>query len=112
MGGTTICLFDGSPAGPKDAPDWSTLWRFGPLVGRPLLGRRRGLLRELPEGRRPADEARRLEPPARDRQHGQPAGGTRATTGSGRTARARTASRSGSASSAAGPTSPALSSRG
>jgi acetoacetyl-CoA synthetase len=27
-GGTTICLFDGSPAGPKDAPDWGVLWRF------------------------------------------------------------------------------------
>src|SRR6201996_3369542 len=26
--GTTVCLFDGSPAGPKDKPDWSTLWRF------------------------------------------------------------------------------------
>jgi acetoacetyl-CoA synthetase len=28
LGGTTICLFDGSPSGPKDAPDWGTLWRF------------------------------------------------------------------------------------
>ena len=27
-GGTTICLYDGSPAGPKDAPDWGVLWRF------------------------------------------------------------------------------------
>ena len=26
--GTTICLFNGSPSGPKDAPDWTTLWRF------------------------------------------------------------------------------------
>lgn len=26
--GTTICLFDGSPMGPKDSPDWGTLWRF------------------------------------------------------------------------------------
>ena len=26
--GTTICLFDGSPSGPRDAPDWSVLWRF------------------------------------------------------------------------------------
>lgn len=26
--GTTICLYDGSPSGPKDAPDWSVLWRF------------------------------------------------------------------------------------
>jgi len=35
LGGTTICIFDGSPGGPavdtegqKIAPDWSTLWRF------------------------------------------------------------------------------------
>jgi len=26
--GTTICLYDGSPSGSKDAPDWMTLWRF------------------------------------------------------------------------------------
>jgi acetoacetyl-CoA synthetase len=28
LNGTTVCLFDGSPAGPKDKPDWTTLWRF------------------------------------------------------------------------------------
>ncbi len=28
LGGTTICLFDGSPSGARDAPDWGTLWRF------------------------------------------------------------------------------------
>ncbi|AKJ31563.1 acetoacetate--CoA ligase [Caldimonas brevitalea] len=28
VAGTTICLFDGSPSGPKDRPDWTTLWRF------------------------------------------------------------------------------------
>ena len=28
LGGTTCCIFDGSPAGPKDKPDWTTLWRF------------------------------------------------------------------------------------
>ena len=27
-GGTTICLFDGSPGGSKEAPDWTVLWRF------------------------------------------------------------------------------------
>ena len=26
--GSTICLYDGSPSGPKDAPDFGTLWRF------------------------------------------------------------------------------------
>ena len=26
--GTTICLYNGSPNGPKGAPDWTTLWRF------------------------------------------------------------------------------------
>jgi acetoacetyl-CoA synthetase len=28
LNGTTCCLFDGSPSGPKDKPDWTTLWRF------------------------------------------------------------------------------------
>ena len=27
-GGTTVCLFDGSPGGSREAPDWTTLWRF------------------------------------------------------------------------------------
>ena len=26
--GTTICLFDGSPSGTRDRPDWTSLWRF------------------------------------------------------------------------------------
>lgn len=26
--GTTICLYNGSPNGPRGAPDWTTLWRF------------------------------------------------------------------------------------
>jgi len=28
LGGTTICIYDGSPFGSKDRPDWSVLWRF------------------------------------------------------------------------------------
>jgi acetoacetyl-CoA synthetase len=28
LNGTTICIFDGSPGGLKDKPDWTTLWRF------------------------------------------------------------------------------------
>lgn len=28
LNGSTCCIFDGSPAGPKDKPDWTTLWRF------------------------------------------------------------------------------------
>jgi acetoacetyl-CoA synthetase len=28
LSGTTICLFDGSPSGSKDRPDWGVLWRF------------------------------------------------------------------------------------
>ncbi|HZY17385.1 MAG TPA: acetoacetate--CoA ligase [Ramlibacter sp.] len=38
MNGTTCCLFDGNPGGPKDAPDWSTLWRFGAEVGATFFG--------------------------------------------------------------------------
>ena len=28
LNGTTTCVFDGNPAGSKDAPDWTVLWRF------------------------------------------------------------------------------------
>lgn len=28
LSGTTICLFDGAPSGPKAQPDWKTLWSF------------------------------------------------------------------------------------
>ncbi|MBI5258112.1 MAG: acetoacetate--CoA ligase [Burkholderiales bacterium] len=28
LAGATICLYDGSPSGPKDQPDWGVLWRF------------------------------------------------------------------------------------
>ena len=28
LNGTTCVIFDGSPAGPRDRPDWGTLWRF------------------------------------------------------------------------------------
>ena len=28
LSGTTIVIYDGSPGGPKDAPDWTVLWRF------------------------------------------------------------------------------------
>jgi len=28
LGGTTICIYDGAPNGPKDKPDWGVLWRF------------------------------------------------------------------------------------
>jgi len=38
LGGTTICLFDGSPGGPAAAPDWSTLWRFAGLSHATFFG--------------------------------------------------------------------------
>ncbi len=28
LAGATICLYDGSPSGTRDAPDWGVLWRF------------------------------------------------------------------------------------
>ncbi|HEX2013462.1 MAG TPA: acetoacetate--CoA ligase, partial [Roseateles sp.] len=41
LGGSTICLFDGSPGGPRPelgGPDWSTLWRFAALAGVSFFG--------------------------------------------------------------------------
>ncbi|MEG0201377.1 MAG: acetoacetate--CoA ligase [Comamonas sp.] len=33
LGGTTCVIFDGSPGGSKEKPDWSTLWRFAAETG-------------------------------------------------------------------------------
>jgi acetoacetyl-CoA synthetase len=45
LNGTTCCIFDGNPggatvdaAGNKQAPDWTTLWRFGAEVGATFFG--------------------------------------------------------------------------
>ena len=38
IGGTTICLYDGSPSGPKDKPDWGVLWRFAARHGVTFFG--------------------------------------------------------------------------
>ena len=38
LNGTTCCLFDGSPAGSKDKPDWNTLWRFVAHAGVTIFG--------------------------------------------------------------------------
>jgi acetoacetyl-CoA synthetase len=38
LNGTTCCIYDGNPAGPKDAPDWGTLWRFAADVGVTFFG--------------------------------------------------------------------------
>ena len=45
LGGTTVCMFDGSPAGPESGlagaereADWSTLWRFAADTGVTFFG--------------------------------------------------------------------------
>ncbi len=38
LGGTTVCMFDGSPAGPREKPDWGTLWRFVAQAGATFFG--------------------------------------------------------------------------
>jgi acetoacetyl-CoA synthetase len=38
LGGTTICIFDGNPAGRIGAPDLSTLWRFAAAAGVTFFG--------------------------------------------------------------------------
>jgi acetoacetyl-CoA synthetase len=36
--GTTVCLYDGNPAGSKERPDWSVLWRFAARHGVSFFG--------------------------------------------------------------------------
>lgn len=38
LAGTTVCLYDGNPAGPSRTPDWGTLWRFAAAAGVTLFG--------------------------------------------------------------------------
>ncbi|TFY98036.1 acetoacetate--CoA ligase [Ramlibacter rhizophilus] len=38
LNGSTCCIYDGSPAGPRDAPDWTTLWRFAAETGVTFFG--------------------------------------------------------------------------
>ena len=38
LSGTTCVIFDGSPGGPRDAPDWGTLWRFAARHGVTFVG--------------------------------------------------------------------------
>jgi acetoacetyl-CoA synthetase len=38
LGGTTICTYDGSPAGRQGQPDWGTLWRFAGDSGATFFG--------------------------------------------------------------------------
>ena len=38
LSGTTCVIFDGSPGGSRDKPDWSTLWRFAARHGVTFLG--------------------------------------------------------------------------
>ena len=38
LSGTTVCLFDGSPAGPKERPDWGVLFRFAAETGVTFFG--------------------------------------------------------------------------
>ena len=38
LSGTTCVIFDGSPGGTKEAPDWSVLWRFAAETGVTFFG--------------------------------------------------------------------------
>jgi acetoacetyl-CoA synthetase len=38
LNGTTCCIFDGNPGGPKDKPDWTVLWRFAADLGVTFFG--------------------------------------------------------------------------
>lgn len=38
LNGTTCCIYDGSPAGSKENPDWTVLWRFAAELGVTFFG--------------------------------------------------------------------------
>lgn len=38
LNGTTLCLYDGHPAGSREAADWSQLWRFAAATGTSFFG--------------------------------------------------------------------------
>ncbi|MGS5089863.1 acetoacetate--CoA ligase [Hydrogenophaga sp. A37] len=38
LNGSTCVLYDGNPGGPKDKPDWTTLWRFASELGVTFFG--------------------------------------------------------------------------
>ncbi|MDB5872626.1 MAG: hypothetical protein JWQ07_2068 [Ramlibacter sp.] len=38
LNGTTCCIYDGNPAGSKDKPDWTVLWRFAADLGVTFFG--------------------------------------------------------------------------
>jgi acetoacetyl-CoA synthetase len=38
LAGATVCVFDGSPAGPRDKPDWGVLWRFAAAARATFFG--------------------------------------------------------------------------
>ncbi|MCI4430152.1 MAG: acetoacetate--CoA ligase [Burkholderiales bacterium] len=38
LGGTSVCMFDGSPTGRAGQADWSTLWRFAAASGATFFG--------------------------------------------------------------------------
>lgn len=44
LNGTTCCIYDGNPAGSKESPDWTTLWRFAAQLGVTFLALARPIL--------------------------------------------------------------------
>ena len=52
LDGTTCCIYDGNPGGSKDKPGLERAVALRRRPGRHVLRRRRGLLRQLHEGRR------------------------------------------------------------
>ena len=38
LNGTTCCIYDGSPGGSKERPDWTVLWRFAAELGVTFFG--------------------------------------------------------------------------
>ncbi len=119
LGGTTICVYDGSPAGPRSSlpgdqreVDWTTLWRFVAATGATFFGAGAAFSRAA---RRPASSrsaAGDLSLPARARLDRLAAGDRELSLAARARACRSMASRSGSPPSRAAPTSRAASSPG
>ena len=110
LGGTTCCIYDGNPGGAKDAPDWSTLWRFAAELGVTFFGAGAAFFANCMKAGVDLASMPRPAQRARARHHRLAAVGGGAALGHARSSQRWARRTSGGATSPAAPTSPAPSS--